>query len=410
MSQLSSYPSSTSEVFGPRLKHNASLSNYSALQSSSWVMPSTDHIHVAELSALNPITLFLPKVSTFNTPNSLFFVYCSGASGGQITLSPFQQEPDISTVAINGGSPGASVSYTQGATNMILLVFRMGFNFYICPVTHQIGGGSGSTVVQAGSSISVSQVGSTYTVTNTAPDQVVALASGSGISVTGSYPNFTVANGAPDQVVSLTNGGGMTISGSYPNFTLTNASPDQTVSLNTGTGMSITGTYPSFTITNAAPDQTVTISAGAGISVGGSYPNFSITNSAPTGTDRSIFAAVLENPATSTSVRYCSVSGMNDDVAASATQRQVVIPVAGTISNLRIYAPTGPAVNKTFTLYLNGVATSLAATILPAATSASDTVNTVAVVAGDVVQWGVVDASGSGPSSLDYAISCVFTF
>ena len=49
--------------------------------------------------------------------------------------------------------------------------------------------------VVAGTSISVSYNDTTgeTTVTNSAPDQTVAISSGSGISVTGTYPNFTVA-------------------------------------------------------------------------------------------------------------------------------------------------------------------------------------------------------------------------
>lgn len=62
-------------------------------------------------------------------------------------------------------------------------------------------------------------------------------------------------------------------------LTLTNSAPDQTVALTGGTSISITGTYPSFTITNAAPDQTVSLTAGSGIGISGTYPNFTIANS-----------------------------------------------------------------------------------------------------------------------------------
>ena len=61
-------------------------------------------------------------------------------------------------------------------------------------------------------------------------------------------------------------------------LTLTNSAPDQTVALTGGTSISITGTYPSFTITNAAPDQTVSLTGGTGIGVSGTYPNFTIAN------------------------------------------------------------------------------------------------------------------------------------
>jgi hypothetical protein len=155
------------------------------------------------------------------------------------------------------------------------------------------------------------------TVTNSAPDQVVALTPGSGIGITGTYPNFTITNSSPNQPITLTEGSGIDITGSDPNFTITNSAPDLTVTLTQGSGIAISGTYPNFTIaatggggtvtsvgltagagillsgtnpitssgsitiTNNAPDQIVTLSPGTGIGITGSYPNFTITNSAP---------------------------------------------------------------------------------------------------------------------------------
>jgi len=60
-------------------------------------------------------------------------------------------------------------------------------------------------------------------------------------------------------------------------LTLTNTSPDQTVALTAGTGISTSGTYPNFTITNSSPDQTVAVTASNGLTSGGTYPNLTIT-------------------------------------------------------------------------------------------------------------------------------------
>jgi hypothetical protein len=117
--------------------------------------------------------------------------------------------------------------------------------------------------ISAGTGISYDS--STGVVTNSAPDQTVALTAGTGISTSGTYPNFTITNAAPDQTVALTAGTGISTSGTYPNFTITNAAPDQTVAL-TGSGTTtVTGTYPNFTI--ASDDQydgTVTSVGGTG--------------------------------------------------------------------------------------------------------------------------------------------------
>ncbi len=64
-----------------------------------------------------------------------------------------------------------------------------------------IGNTTGNTLTKAtltaGTGVSVTNGTGSITLTNTAPDQTVAIASGTGISVTGTYPNFTVTNTSP---------------------------------------------------------------------------------------------------------------------------------------------------------------------------------------------------------------------
>lgn len=106
-----------------------------------------------------------------------------------------------------------------------------------------------NTNLTAGTGISVNNAtNGVITVTNSAPDQVVALSAGTGISTSGTYPNFTITNTAPDQVVAISAGTGISTSGTYPNFTVTNTAPDQVVAISAGTGMAVTGTYPNFTV------------------------------------------------------------------------------------------------------------------------------------------------------------------
>jgi len=84
-----------------------------------------------------------------------------------------------------------------------------------------------SVAATAGTGISVSgspiTTSGTLTITNTAPDQTVSIASGTGISATGTYPAFTVTNTLPDLTVALTGAGTTTVTGTYPNFTITSA-------------------------------------------------------------------------------------------------------------------------------------------------------------------------------------------
>ena len=130
-------------------------------------------------------------------------------------------------------------------------------------VTVTVASGSGtvtSVAATAGTGISVSgspiTTSGTLIITNTAPDQTVALTSGTGITTSGTYPNFTITNSAPDQTVALTQGGTTTITGTYPNFTISSADQFQ------GTVTSVTGTSPVASSGGATP--AISLSAGYG--------------------------------------------------------------------------------------------------------------------------------------------------
>jgi hypothetical protein len=67
------------------------------------------------------------------------------------------------------------------------------------------------TRVTGSTGISIVQGNDTVVVTNTAPDQTVAISSGTGISVSGTYPNFTVTNTSPSSGGTVTS-----VSGTAP--------------------------------------------------------------------------------------------------------------------------------------------------------------------------------------------------
>ena len=90
---------------------------------------------------------------------------------------------------------------------------------------------------------------------------------GTGIGISGS----TITNTAPDQTVAITGTGGTTVTGTYPNFTINSSTGS---SYTAGTGIGISG----GTISNTAPDQTVTIAGTGNTTVTGTYPNFSIAS------------------------------------------------------------------------------------------------------------------------------------
>jgi len=87
-------------------------------------------------------------------------------------------------------------NYGTATTGMVLALDGAGNVEYITPPA---GTGTVTSIeVSGGTGISVSPAGpittsGTFTVTNTAPDQVVVLTAGTGISISGTYPSFTIA-------------------------------------------------------------------------------------------------------------------------------------------------------------------------------------------------------------------------
>ncbi|MEP0985304.1 MAG: hypothetical protein ABJG97_06350, partial [Ekhidna sp.] len=147
--------------------------------------------------------------------------------------------------------------------------------------------------VSAGTGISVNNVGDDFEVTNTAPDQTVALSDGGNVTITGTYPNFTLAvpnnldNDPTNEDQTVSAGTGIAVNNVGDDFEVTNTAPDQTVALSDGGNVTITGTYPNFTLAvpnnldNDPTNEDQTVSAGTGISVNNVGDDFEVTNTAP---------------------------------------------------------------------------------------------------------------------------------
>ena len=245
--------------------------------------PQYNSVRVTQNSSLNgTVTLeFSLDGSTvdFSTTDSTV----SGAAGFWGTWPVEGPYVRVKWDSLSGGTPASLKIYATFS--------RVG---YITPDPDP----TGVTSIIAGTGLSVDHSTGDVTMTNTAPDQTVALTANTGnVSITGSYPNFgigvasagpgpavlsgtaidvtingggdyVVNNTAPDQTVTMTPGAGISTAGSaYPNFDIANTG---VTSLTAGTGMSVDHAAGDVTMTNTAPDQTLT-SAG-GTSILKSYP------------------------------------------------------------------------------------------------------------------------------------------
>ena len=119
-------------------------------------------------------------------------------SSGSITVT--NAAPD-QTVVLNNGTginvTGTYPNFTIDNTDLGSAVTLTSAGGTETLVNDGTGPALATKGVTAGTGISLSSTATDLTVTNTAPDQVVALTAGTGIGITGTYPNFTIDNTSP---------------------------------------------------------------------------------------------------------------------------------------------------------------------------------------------------------------------
>jgi len=167
---------------------------------------------------------------------------------------------------LSSSNGGALVNFTKGTKNV----------FVTLPaektITSIASADSSVTVTQVGTEVNLAVSGGSGTVTS------VAATAGTGISVTGSpittSGTLNITNTAPDQTVALTQGGTTTITGTYPNFTISSADQFQ----GTVTSVGSTGTVNGITLTGTVTSSgNLTLGGTLDLSsppiIGGTAPN-----------------------------------------------------------------------------------------------------------------------------------------
>jgi hypothetical protein len=326
------------------------------------------------------------------TPIGIKFEILQGSSSGTLiyeetnTITP--SSAGVFTAAIGNGSavvgnfptinwanspyfirvsidPTGGTSYSTVGTSQLLSV----------PYALYAETAGNSQTLTAGSGITINS----GTITNSAPNQTVALnynsgtqeltltqgtvvttatititspsVSITGTGVSGAYPNYTIT---PPSSTSITAGNSnVTVTGSEPNFTISSTpsltvignqlsvSNGNTVTLPTGTtytnGVGI-GLTSGTIITNTAMDQTVTIGSGTNVNVTGTYPNF----------------VVDATPSLSLATNVLSISGGNAVTLPSSPATTVT---AGTNMIVNGTAPSYTVVTPTYSLNFSNSST-----------------------------------------------------
>jgi hypothetical protein len=147
---------------------------------------------------------------------------------------------------------------------------------YVCNTPGIIVFGSTNITFAEFSQSQVYQAGTGIDITNTTISLQTPVAVANGGTGTGSTPTdgqLLTGNGSGFSLNTLKFGTGISVANAPGSITITNTAPDQTVAISAGTGITVGGGYPSFTISSTAADgpileSEITISENYTISTG----------------------------------------------------------------------------------------------------------------------------------------------
>ena len=220
------------------------LSPYSAGQLMNTIPPTGITVQVGVATFINSSTghIYVKQTTPLAVPASIITGTLAVNQGGTgaTTLTGYVKGSGTSALTASGTIPTTDLSGT--VTNAQLANSAITINGTSTSLGGSISVGTVTSVAAtAGTGISVSGspiTGSgTLTITNTAPDQTVAISSGTGISVTGTYPNFTVTNTSPSSGGTVTSVSALTLgtTGTDLSSSVANSTTTPVITLNVPT-------------------------------------------------------------------------------------------------------------------------------------------------------------------------------
>jgi hypothetical protein len=220
---------------------------------------------VVPTGAVTSVTGTSPIASSGGTTPAISISQSGTASDGYLSSTDWttfnSKVPSTRNVTINGTTQDLSADRTWSVGTVTSAGITAGTGISLAGTNPITSSGTitvtnsapdQTVVLTAGTGIGVTGTYPNFTVSNTDPTTGVTLASAGGTETLvndGTGPSLATKG--------ITAGTGISLSSTATDLTVTNAAPDQVVALTAGTGINVTGTYPNFTIANTVSDTNI---------------------------------------------------------------------------------------------------------------------------------------------------------
>lgn len=361
----------------------------------------------------------LRNVNTSGYADGEILWYNPAVTGGLTDVKPSAPNVKVQMAAVlNGGSSGGgsilirvNAGSTLGGTDSNAQIST--------PTNGQIitynntGGYWKNTSLTAGSGISVTPASDgTLTIANTSPSSggtvtSVAATAGTGISITGSpittSGTLNITNTAPDQTVAIASGTGISVTGTYPNFTVTNTAPSSG-----GTVTSVTGTTPIASSGGTTPDISI---SQAGTSTDGYLSSTdwnTFNNKQPAGTYVTSVGAT--SPVTSTggttpTIAMPAATGSVDGYLTSTDWTTFNSKGSGTVTSVAASVPSFLSISGSPVTTTGTLAISYSGTALPVANGGTGATSASITSFNNITGYTASGATGTTSTNLVFSTS-----
>jgi hypothetical protein len=221
--------------------------------------------------------------------------------GGTLSLTSGQVTTALGFTPYNATNPSGYITSADTATN-------------VSGTVAVANGGTGQTSYTNGQLLIGNTTGNTLA--------KATLTQGTGISITNGAGAITITNSAPDQTVALTQGGATTITGTYPNFTISSVNTTYSLATSTVLGLIELGSDTTQTVASNAVTATASRSYALQVNADGQgVVNVPWTDTNSGGTVTSVTAGTYLTGGTITTTGTLAVDATSANTASKVVAR-----------------------------------------------------------------------------------------